>query len=379
MPGMDTSRTRTSGGRRAIAARAAGPPSAVRTRNPCSRSPRSSERRTASSSSTTRTSPARSVPLIRAPSLGPAHLVRPSPGQRTVLGCVRRGALLAFAECAPAGLRADRGPSRQGEGGGGGSGEGPGEAPRQRPPGQAGAAQPGPSGRLAAELPGRGGCGCRRSGPLDGWSRPFYARRTLLWWACHPWRSQARSPGRSRVPPPPPSHHSGAALSTARRTRTRFRSRAAAALTALALPLAALVGLASPAQAATSATATYAKSSDWGTGFGAGWTIKNTGTTALSSWTVEWDYPSGTSVTSAWDADVTSSGNHWTAKNKSLQRHPRPRREHQLRLQRRGLRAPPRAASSTAVPATAVRRRRPATTRPPPPARRPRATSPTPG
>lgn len=27
--------------------------------------------------------------------------------------------------------------------------------------------------------------------------------------------------------------------------------------------------------------------------------------------------PSGTSVTSAWDADVTSSGTHWTAKNKS--------------------------------------------------------------
>ncbi|MFE9403632.1 glycosyl hydrolase family 18 protein [Streptomyces sp. NPDC006530] len=106
-------------------------------------------------------------------------------------------------------------------------------------------------------------------------------------------------------------------MRTARVVRTRFRSRAAAALTALALPLAAVVGLASPAEAATSATATYAKSSDWGTGFGAGWTIKNTGTTALSSWTVEWDYPSGTSVTSAWDADVTSSGTHWTAKNKS--------------------------------------------------------------
>ncbi|MCX5385700.1 glycoside hydrolase family 18 chitinase [Streptomyces sp. NBC_00083] len=106
-------------------------------------------------------------------------------------------------------------------------------------------------------------------------------------------------------------------MSTARRIRTGFRSRAAAALTALALPVAALVGLASPAQAATSATATYAKSSDWGSGFGAAWTIKNTGTTALSSWTVEWDYPSGTSVTSAWDADVTSSGTHWTAKNKS--------------------------------------------------------------
>ncbi|MET9674056.1 glycoside hydrolase family 18 chitinase [Streptomyces sp. NPDC006482] len=76
-----------------------------------------------------------------------------------------------------------------------------------------------------------------------------------------------------------------------------------------------MVGLATPAEAATSATATYTKTSDWGTGFGANWTVKNTGTTTISSWTVEWDYPTGTAVTSAWDATVTSSGTHWTAKN----------------------------------------------------------------
>ncbi|MGW0422143.1 glycosyl hydrolase family 18 protein [Streptomyces sp. NPDC003015] len=97
----------------------------------------------------------------------------------------------------------------------------------------------------------------------------------------------------------------------------RFRHRAAAGFATLLLPFAGLVGLASPAQAATSATATYAKTQDWGTGFEGKWTVKNTGTTSLSSWTVEWDFPSGTSVTSAWDADVTSSGTHWTAKNKS--------------------------------------------------------------
>ncbi|WP_369262202.1 glycosyl hydrolase family 18 protein [Streptomyces sp. R35] len=101
------------------------------------------------------------------------------------------------------------------------------------------------------------------------------------------------------------------------RFRQRARQRTVAGLTTLLLPLAALVGLASPAQAATSATATYAKTSDWGTGFEGKWTVTNTGTTAISSWTIEWDFPSGTSVTSAWDADVTSSGTHWTAKNKS--------------------------------------------------------------
>ncbi|MFJ8789517.1 glycosyl hydrolase family 18 protein [Streptomyces sp. NPDC102462] len=97
----------------------------------------------------------------------------------------------------------------------------------------------------------------------------------------------------------------------------RFRHRAAAGFATLLLPLAGLVGLAGPAQAADTATATYAKTQDWGTGFEGKWTVKNTGTTTINSWTVEWDFPSGTSVTSAWDADVTSSGTHWTAKNKS--------------------------------------------------------------
>ncbi|MGW7050844.1 glycosyl hydrolase family 18 protein [Streptomyces sp. NPDC054887] len=106
-------------------------------------------------------------------------------------------------------------------------------------------------------------------------------------------------------------------MSTHTPLRTRFRNRAAAGLTALVVPLAAMVGLASPAQAATSATASYTKVSDWGTGFEGKWTVKNTGTTTLSTWTVEWDFPTGTAVTSAWDADVTNSGNHWTAKNKS--------------------------------------------------------------
>ncbi|MEU9398168.1 glycoside hydrolase family 18 chitinase [Streptomyces sp. NPDC048242] len=97
----------------------------------------------------------------------------------------------------------------------------------------------------------------------------------------------------------------------------RFRLRAAAAAATLVLPLAGLVGIASPAEAATSVTATYAKTQDWGTGFEGKWTVQNTGSTAINSWTIEWDFPSGTSVSSAWDADVTSSGTHWTAKNKS--------------------------------------------------------------
>ncbi len=97
--------------------------------------------------------------------------------------------------------------------------------------------------------------------------------------------------------------------------RTRFFTRVAAVLAALALPVTGLVALAGPAQAAAAATATYTKVSDWGSGFEGKWVVKNTGTTTLSSWTVEWDYPAGTAVTSAWDATVTGSGTHWTAKN----------------------------------------------------------------
>ncbi|MGW2401719.1 glycosyl hydrolase family 18 protein [Kitasatospora sp. NPDC001664] len=97
--------------------------------------------------------------------------------------------------------------------------------------------------------------------------------------------------------------------------RSRLR-RAAAILAALALPVTGIVAQAAPAQAAGSATATYTKTSDWGTGFEGKWTISNTGSTTLSSWTVEWDYPAGTALSSSWDADVTSAGTHWTGRNK---------------------------------------------------------------
>ncbi|MFB6861749.1 glycosyl hydrolase family 18 protein [Streptomyces virginiae] len=122
----------------------------------------------------------------------------------------------------------------------------------------------------------------------------------------------------SQSAPRPRRTYGGAPLSTASpppTRRTRFFTRVAAVVAVLALPVTGLVALAGPAQAAASATATYTKVSDWGSGFEGKWVVKNTGTTTLSSWTVEWDYPPGTSVTSAWDATVTSSGTHWTAKN----------------------------------------------------------------
>ncbi|HET6211548.1 MAG TPA: cellulose binding domain-containing protein [Micromonosporaceae bacterium] len=64
-------------------------------------------------------------------------------------------------------------------------------------------------------------------------------------------------------------------------------------------------------------TAEFSKDSDWGTGYGAKYTITNGTTGAISSWTVGFDLPTGSTLGSFWDADVTVSGQHVTAANKS--------------------------------------------------------------
>ncbi|GII30848.1 cellulose binding domain-containing protein [Planotetraspora mira] len=86
--------------------------------------------------------------------------------------------------------------------------------------------------------------------------------------------------------------------------------RVLAAVAAVALALVAL-----PAQAAT-ATAVFSKDSDWGSAYQARYTITNTGSAALSGWTVEFDLPAGSSVGSYWDALLTKSGNHYSFKNR---------------------------------------------------------------
>ncbi|MDT0380834.1 glycoside hydrolase family 18 chitinase [Streptomyces sp. DSM 42041] len=96
-------------------------------------------------------------------------------------------------------------------------------------------------------------------------------------------------------------------------TVRRIRSRATAFAVALLLPIGLLVGLATPAQAAESATATFIRTSQWDTGFGGQWTVENTGDTTLTDWELEWDFPSGTTVGSHWNGTVTRDGDHYTA------------------------------------------------------------------
>ncbi|MDR7320019.1 endoglucanase [Catenuloplanes niger] len=70
------------------------------------------------------------------------------------------------------------------------------------------------------------------------------------------------------------------------------------------------------ASAATAPTATFAKVSDWGTGFEGRYTITNGGTAALTSWRVEFDLPAGTGVGSYWDGLLTTAGQHVVVTNR---------------------------------------------------------------
>src|SRR5882757_3761656 len=86
---------------------------------------------------------------------------------------------------------------------------------------------------------------------------------------------------------------------------------------AIAVLAGAAVVVASPAQAAGGIGATFAKDSDWGSGYSAHYTITNGTSSAISSWTVGFTLAAGLSVTSSWDATFTGSTGQITAANKS--------------------------------------------------------------
>ncbi|HEY4022872.1 MAG TPA: cellulose binding domain-containing protein [Pseudonocardiaceae bacterium] len=62
-------------------------------------------------------------------------------------------------------------------------------------------------------------------------------------------------------------------------------------------------------------TASFAVSSDWGTGYGAAYTIANPMSIPLSTWTISFTLPAGDKVTSVWDGQLTTSGNTYTVTN----------------------------------------------------------------
>jgi chitinase len=70
-----------------------------------------------------------------------------------------------------------------------------------------------------------------------------------------------------------------------------------------------------PAQGAGGVSATFSKGSDWGTGYEGKYTITNGSGSARTSWTVEFDLPSGHRLSGLWDGGSTVSGQHVTVKN----------------------------------------------------------------
>ncbi|MBQ1072964.1 cellulose binding domain-containing protein [Micromonospora sp. C31] len=82
------------------------------------------------------------------------------------------------------------------------------------------------------------------------------------------------------------------------------------AVTVATVPMASAFG-------AGSVTAGFAKAQDWGTGHETRVTVTNGTSAPVSTWRIEFDLPSGTSISSSWDADVTRSGNHYVAVKKS--------------------------------------------------------------
>ncbi|MFF3559016.1 cellulose binding domain-containing protein [Streptomyces sp. NPDC002574] len=84
-------------------------------------------------------------------------------------------------------------------------------------------------------------------------------------------------------------------------------------LTAGAVVAAGAFALAGSAQAATVGAA-YSKTSDWTTGYTGQYEISNSSGSTLSDWTLTFDLPAGTSISSLWNATWTAAGQHVTVR-----------------------------------------------------------------
>jgi len=80
--------------------------------------------------------------------------------------------------------------------------------------------------------------------------------------------------------------------------------------------VASLFALVAPsANAAASCNIGYSITSQWQGGFGAALSITNTGTTALSNWTLTWNFANGQTISQLWNGNLTESGSSVTVTN----------------------------------------------------------------
>src|ERR1700677_2768998 len=118
------------------------------------------------------------------------------------------------------------------------------------------------------------------------------------------------------------------------RTRSRSRRRparrrvllwlapfgAVAAVTAavvIALPNEGALSIRTDADSASPLAASYQAGTSWGTGYSGQYTISNPGTAAVSGWTLDFQLPEGTSLTSLWDGSYTDDGGQVTVTSDS--------------------------------------------------------------
>ncbi|MEK8105035.1 cellulase family glycosylhydrolase [Micromonospora sp. M12] len=76
-------------------------------------------------------------------------------------------------------------------------------------------------------------------------------------------------------------------------------------------------GVAMTATPASAATAVFSVTNNWGSGYQGQVTVTNDTSTPITSWRVEFDLPSSTSVSQSWNAQQTTSGSHYTFTNVS--------------------------------------------------------------
>jgi cellulose 1,4-beta-cellobiosidase len=71
----------------------------------------------------------------------------------------------------------------------------------------------------------------------------------------------------------------------------------------------------SRASAAAACSIAYTPQNDWGTGATIKMTINNTGTTAVSGWTLTWTFPGNQAITNLWNGSYTQTGTSVSVKN----------------------------------------------------------------
>ncbi|MGW9195869.1 cellulose binding domain-containing protein [Micromonospora chersina] len=86
---------------------------------------------------------------------------------------------------------------------------------------------------------------------------------------------------------------------------------------AAAFAAALVAGTLLAAPPASAATAAFVRTTTWDTGYEGKFTVTNNTSASISSWNVQFDLPTGSTLGSFWDARLTTSGQHVTAVNQS--------------------------------------------------------------